>query len=314
MDDWSIDKILEMFTDEDYDVIDKLLMEGIEKYPEDKLPNTVYHYTSTIGMKGILNDNSIWLTHYKYLNDSSEREYTYRLLRECLEKNSKKNDREFYEEAMKCIYDKDILKTRRVYKGLYQLKDYYVASFSRSKDSLSLWNYYTKNVDKTGYNIRFKLPLLKEALKGKKVIAYKVIYDVKKQKERLFLLINAFNTAWHSKCEDYFSKLLMSLFVEIVDGISMYFKHPAFREEQEVRLIYEDTNEDNCEYKFREMSGIMVPYIEMKFNPKCVEGIGISPTQRDELACEGIYKFLQYKGYLHVKRNDIVISSIPLKY
>ena len=50
------------------------MMEIWEKHPE------VYHYTSAQGLQGILSSQTLFATHYDYLNDGSE----LRLLREAL--------------------------------------------------------------------------------------------------------------------------------------------------------------------------------------------------------------------------------------
>ena len=36
---------------------------------------SIYHYTSIQGLKGILESKSLWLTHYKFLNDPNEMRY-----------------------------------------------------------------------------------------------------------------------------------------------------------------------------------------------------------------------------------------------
>jgi hypothetical protein len=36
------------------------------------LPDELYHYTGTHGLKGIINSQTLWATHYRYLNDTEE--------------------------------------------------------------------------------------------------------------------------------------------------------------------------------------------------------------------------------------------------
>jgi hypothetical protein len=36
------------------------------------LPDELYHYTGIQGLKGIVESQTLWATHYKYLNDSQE--------------------------------------------------------------------------------------------------------------------------------------------------------------------------------------------------------------------------------------------------
>jgi hypothetical protein len=46
---------------------------------EAALPPTVYHYTDTGGLLGILDSGVLWASHYRYLNDSSELRYIFDL-------------------------------------------------------------------------------------------------------------------------------------------------------------------------------------------------------------------------------------------
>src|SRR5262245_39979140 len=36
------------------------------------LPDELYHYTGIRGLKGIINSQTLWATHYRYLNDTEE--------------------------------------------------------------------------------------------------------------------------------------------------------------------------------------------------------------------------------------------------
>ena len=36
------------------------------------LPDELYHYTGIHGLKGIVESQTLWATHYKYLNDAEE--------------------------------------------------------------------------------------------------------------------------------------------------------------------------------------------------------------------------------------------------
>lgn len=73
---------------EENDIIDDLLLkllnnnDVIELY--NNLPEAIYHYTSPSGLRGIISSNSIWFTHYKFLNDRSEKVYTFLLYRKLL--------------------------------------------------------------------------------------------------------------------------------------------------------------------------------------------------------------------------------------
>jgi hypothetical protein len=106
----------------------------------------------------------------------------------------------------------------------------------------------------------------------------------------------------------------------MMDGISIGNKRQEFSEEDEVRMVfsidkynYEQVKRDKL-VKFREINGIMIPFIDIKFDKECVKGIKISPTYQEELAKEGVRIMLDNKMYDHISNNKITISDIPFRY
>jgi hypothetical protein len=51
------------------------IKEDFDKKNQTK-PTTIYHYTNFESLKGILESRCLWLTNYRYLNDSSEINYS----------------------------------------------------------------------------------------------------------------------------------------------------------------------------------------------------------------------------------------------
>ena len=45
----------------------------------------LYHYTNTDGFLGIIKNNQIWATDYKFLKDPSEHSYGHALVKEVIE-------------------------------------------------------------------------------------------------------------------------------------------------------------------------------------------------------------------------------------
>lgn len=72
-------------------------------------------------------------------------------------------------------------------------QEYYVASFSTDKDSLALWNYYTKS-DTTGYNICFK----DYAFCDHSVAQGKICYNRIEQKQMLKDTILKYNKKYNN--------------------------------------------------------------------------------------------------------------------
>ena len=108
------------------------------------LPKTLYHYTSMKGLLGIVQDRQIWASHIRYLNDLTEQDHIWSLVRSRV--------------AERLAHAKDRpVKTRL--EGLLAAvdqrpsQDIYVASFSADGDLLSQWLSYCPQGN--GYAIGF---------------------------------------------------------------------------------------------------------------------------------------------------------------
>ena len=91
---------------------------------DDKNYNSIYHYTNLTGLKGILSNKTIWLTHYSYLNDPFEFK--------CQHLSSKKD------------------LTLQLLELLPLSFMPFIISFSLDSDSYPLWSNYTNHY---GFNI-----------------------------------------------------------------------------------------------------------------------------------------------------------------
>lgn len=98
----------------------------------------LYHYTSGQGLYGILNSSELHCSHVNFMNDPSEDIY--------------------FEEILTKVFEESPI-AKNIYNAMYNESyiraiadpfDRYVASFSKNRDSLSMWNYYAKG---NGYNI-----------------------------------------------------------------------------------------------------------------------------------------------------------------
>ena len=98
----------------------------------------------------------------------------------------------------------------------------------------------------------------------------------------------------------------------------MFFKHPAFKSEQEYRFILKiqnDSQSDSLAIKYRVgTSGIITPYVEWTFNnlkPMLLKQITLSPMIEEELAKESFERFLRNDAFQNI---SIVPSSIKLRF
>jgi hypothetical protein len=141
---------------------------------------------------------------------------------------------------------------REVKRVLYDNTPMLITCFSEEKDKLSQWRAYGQ--DGMGVAIGFNYKKIKQLEKGFKHLSVeKVIYNEKKQKERIGELISSvilymedmFNKDSVKVSNDfnvYFTEefdAFCEVFVDYIDRVSCIIKNPAFSEEKEVRIIYD---------------------------------------------------------------------------
>lgn len=277
----------------------------------------VYHYTSPEALKEIIKSKTLWLSDIHYMNDKSEIEYTKTLLIKILANKENLNE-DFLNVIINCLNigenaSKDIY-IPRAFK-----RQHYVTSFSLSSDELSLWNYYTKNDQKGGYNIGFNIKKMLnkfELLKYGKIIDGKIIYKESEQQRIINLLLDKFNERYNESEDSLSQDMLIEGFMSFINILSLFFKSEVFAAEKEYRIIFTDytsrnhsTKSQNYKREYRILNGTFIPYVQQDFSSNDIESITASPLIDFSLS-SGLNSFL--------RDNDIKIevtkSKIPLRY
>lgn len=280
-----------------------------------KNPRFISHYTSPQGLKGIIENSSLHFTDRNFLNDSSEGIYVLDLISDNLEYIC--DDISFIKPFIKekCNEYKE--------KAVRNKFHTYQCSFSKNKDSLCMWNYYTKGDTIKGYSVNFNRELLIKSLRTKTPKGNEglrpyfglVIYNKKRQLEIVKGIIHKFTEG----CEKDFVKrgLIISLIMEKILDNGAFFKKPCFDIEEEYRIVFVTVLTEKLEHygipsseKFKEKNGYFLPYIERNFSPNSIKETVFSPTLDNTFAKESLYRLL-VKDYSHVKT---LPSDIPVRY
>ena len=158
----------------------------------------LFHYTSPVGLNSILFGDSskvtMWASRYDCLNDFSEGGVVGPVFQEaCMElKETGEIDEYLYNLFSKVAPARTILLHYFDGKKIRITRpecDRYICSFSKNKDSLAMWNYYSKGSKYEGFNIGFFPACLKDSLHKflyeKEAIfhIYPVIYKRDEQKK-----------------------------------------------------------------------------------------------------------------------------------
>lgn len=276
--------------------------------------NKLCHYTSAEALRSILENNSLWMTHINYMNDSEEIFYAIELIESCLENITNK----YVVERISDFIEK--LKHEKI------IKDAFLLSLSCDNDSTSLWNNYSKN---GGYNISFNSSFWDEIKlshlcfggveltksnpeNDSKSYIYsymfkKVIYDDYEQIKRINIIIKAMVDLVDKNEEDLRTKLF--LLEGYLSNEIYFYKRSGHNSESEYRfMIYFSNKETSKSFiKHRILNGSFVPYIELKLNENYFDYITIGPRHNMDFVQNGL------KSYLECNNKDIEVKTSNLK-
>lgn len=283
----------------------------------------IYHYTSMSGLKGIVENESIWFTNIKYMNDADEVragiDHTYKFIETLPEqyKNNLINPLNSITESNDKIF---------------------VSCFSLKRDLLSLWNYYTKSINNNGVNISFDYKTLIDSILRKNQeldgchISFGIVNYSKEYKNSYIeksiknLITGFFN---FTKEEPPYIKIPVFVYdgskncfcYTPLSDIFFYIKRNCFHHEKEFGIIITVPEKKipdiikSSIYKFREGNNILIPYLDIKFDLHSIRGITIAPTLNSDLINRNLNDFFEYKGLDVSKFADgIQKSSIPVRY
>lgn len=307
-----------------------VLMKTNANYMPKKYEGMLYHYTSPEGFDSILfgNNDSIvlWASRYDCMNDMSEGKIVEEVYKKVC--NEMKDNQELTEEMYKGILNLQPTKKKLIEKKVNGDVDHtlqkcnrYICSFSKNKDSLPMWNYYSKENRYEGYNIGVLSTLAMRNLEeyygaeGIMIDMYPAIYEEEEQKKeiRRFLL-----TLKEFDYNDHKSEIVKIIRKRLSDW-GLLFKSEYFQHEEEIRIIIdvpeEHDNTEKIKIKYRSCKGMIIPYIEIKLNKNVLKDICLGPLQCNEgqktIQKEIVMERLKNNGYRMVNVN---FSNVPVRY
>lgn len=283
------------------------------------LKQKLYHYTNINAMMGIIENNGIWLSEARYLNDKEE------LL----------NGRNLTIDVIGFLYNKKKYKIfQKILDGVadklleHKFLNNYICSFSTKKDDLEQWRAYSGNG--SGVCIEFTRNQSSASLYEIPNFwkFYKVIYDDNLKKKIIhrfiFIYFYYFKQDIKNKNKYFVDEYIDSLTTSLV-RIYNVFKHNAFKSEQEIRLIFSGnpSKKNFNKIHFRHNSNMIIPYIKSNEANLIKDGIQLSilqkipiseiligPTINESITKQSIEDFLNYYGFSNVK---IANSNIPFR-
>jgi DUF2971 family protein len=233
----------------------------------------LWHYTSQEGFLGILRSKSIWLTHFRYLNDTTELEYGATLAHRVLFRrlaSTKGDDLDLLKKL-----DESFAASWRPTQG----HGYFVFCLSEAEDDLPQWRAYSRG--NNGYALGFHPGRLRMFLPPGYDLK-KCVYDPREQ-ERLIEQFLDGTTGRVSQTladapepkprkETLIARLAYSLFEEFVK-LAATLKTPSFVSENEWRVISPKTAmfhtiSGDSEIRCRPGGPFPVPYLSLDLSPE----------------------------------------------
>jgi hypothetical protein len=315
-----------------------------EGEPHEALPRdlSLFHYTTESGLYGILKSQQLWATHFAHMNDCAEMRSARSMLKLAMNDavrerikpflKERKEDGAEFEEA--CIDQSEVL-VDAYYMAAEKIVAAFISSFcSHEGDSeakrdglLSQWRGY--GVD-GGFAIELGFSEL-DALRVQDSSAHShngyyitpVVYgDTSKDfpllKEDIGIVTDvAFRVLLHNLKLGKDLPAIEKSYLPFM-RCTTRFKHPGFREEQEIRVVYirqqhsavPEGRRPLKPIEFRKHRGGYVPYVQLfgETDQKLpIKRIIVGPHPRSELRRKAIDLFLRQEGIAA----EVHISAIP---
>lgn len=223
----------------------------------------LFHYSTLSGIQSILEERALWFGHATSFNDPLEIKYGKEIIREELTKMMEtENDPEL----------RSFLNGMLINISAFDLFIHhpFVACFCESGELLSQWRAYAEQGG--GYALGFKFSSKTRISPCPSDLSYtmlpvlrKVIYDENRQRnlvcEYLKLITKTSREALKEKRHEAQSNIMAMQAVNLLLDMMLTFKHSAFDEEKEWRLIRatrKDFQPENLQ--FRRSNNNLVPY------------------------------------------------------
>lgn len=295
--------------------IDLIHKKHLNNIQTDGINGLAFHYTSPLGLLGILSQKSLWFSDCDYLNDSSESDYFFTASSKIFSASSNST---IADNLAFQSYFTAFLHANHNCDGRQSLsresERRYVCSLSIDEDTLPLWNNYTKTVDSTGYNIGFNIEKLTHSIPlddNQKLLIGRVIYSKEHQDSLLKELLDDYILLYTKYKYSYQRKYLYKTLEDNILVYSVFMKDSAFACENEYRIAIFEKGPISPNLSFREKNGAFMPYITKTIDLESIVSTMISPTTRTDFVRASVSSMSKHFG---IENLEIKTSKIPLWY
>ena len=301
--------------------------ESLFKELQPQPPRQLSHYTTPIGLKGIVESRRLWASSATFLNDDAEMLYMDTIVAPVVQEITARSDarsvREFGD------------RSARIRLSMFAERfGVFVTCFCEDPDLLSQWRGYGVGGFSIGFDTRnWTEPVPGHGESAPDAKLWRVEYS--EEKQRLFVssvvepIVAALELEEGARGGDQVIVDCVAPALGVLQNLlwttAFWFKHPGFSEEREWRLV---VIQDLASYTPGVMPGPpplethvrpapygFVPYIEVPFetSPRpAISSIFIGPSARPELARRGVAELSRLSELKH-KQIQVYGSDVPLR-
>ena len=291
------------------------------------VPERLYHYTDAQGLEGVLRSGEVWATDCRSTNDPQEGRYAWDLLDKLVRSARGREPPEPVSDAVRLLiqYLIEVDDSRSSESGsAHRLGQLYVSSFSQNPDDMGQWRAYGS--DGRGFSIG---TLARQVVPPAHVSWARVIYKEDEQSNIIGHIIQKLADRLPAFCEAQGVELSHAISfaansVEgLVDRLRPFFKHRAYIQEQEWRLVRGvDFFQESEPPRVRALGSRLLSYmpIELKndrgFMPLC--RITLGPAQYDDGTVSAVDALLRESRYIEGEASEdplpeVLRSELPYR-
>jgi hypothetical protein len=280
----------------------------------------LWHYTTGDALISIIMSGALYATQVSCLNDSTEIQYGVKLLRDAFLDVKADDTDESY------LLDRIIKATREAQALPTNLPSvWFVTCFSKEKDDLSQWRAYSGG--ENGYAIAFLAAGLFGRANG---IVARVNYSQDEQREVAMRVARAtlefFKEGLHARAtgeiddasKEAWAIEFLPFWEALIGRLAPMVKDPAFRGENEYRIIHELQNTEFSLLQFRQKQSLMSRHLPLVYPPQNhatpshllpIAEIMVGPSRHKEISRISVDTLLRQRGYTI----PVTISAIPFQ-
>jgi hypothetical protein len=280
-------------------------------------PRKIYHYTDDTGLCGIIEHGTLWCTDVVYLNDPSEIKYGVSIAADTLAAHASGAS------LAEQLFSRDF---RRYETNAEGVAHAFVCSFSTRGNDLEQWRGYGNNG--RGYAIGFDGKILETAFTQEarqpipEHMTFPVCYDEAKLRDIYrqliakvipLIIVPATMGLSDAIVEAYMQELGISLALQVF-RTALFFKHPAYVNEQEYRFMQLHPIDRPPAVKFRTRPNMLLRYREIHWKsiaPDALKDIVIGPGIEPGIGRRFVDDCL--RAYFPSAQPHVSLSGIPYR-